>query len=148
VMIEALACGTPVIARPCGSVPEVLRHGVSGFIESSVDDLAGAVRKLHDISRRACRDEFERRFTAEVMADNYEQVYYRLADMSRTAQRTVALPRRSTHDAALARRAARQWHPAPAGDHLNAGGKAQESLSKLLSDCDEEARVDQESFDT
>jgi glycosyltransferase involved in cell wall biosynthesis len=148
VMIEALACGTPVIARPCGSVPEVLRHGVSGFIESSVDDLAGAVRKLQDISRRTCRDEFERRFTAEVMADNYEQVYYRLADMSRTAQRTVALPRRSTHDAALARRAARQWHPAPAGDHLNAGGKAQESLSKLLSDCDEEARVDQESFDT
>jgi glycosyltransferase involved in cell wall biosynthesis len=76
VMIEALACGTPVIARPCGSVPEVLRHGISGFIESSIDELVDAVRKVRDIPRRTCRDEFERRFTAEVMADNYEQVYY------------------------------------------------------------------------
>jgi glycosyltransferase involved in cell wall biosynthesis len=87
VMIEALACGTPVIARPCGSVPEVLRHGISGFIESSIYDLVEAVQKVRDIPRRTCRDEFERRFTVEVMADNYEQIYYQLADMRRKAQR-------------------------------------------------------------
>jgi glycosyltransferase involved in cell wall biosynthesis len=78
-MIEALACGTPVIARPCGSVPELLRHGVSGFIGSSLRDLVAAVLKIDEISRQRCRDEFESRFTAEVMAANYERVYYQLA---------------------------------------------------------------------
>ncbi|HWP58960.1 MAG TPA: glycosyltransferase family 4 protein [Candidatus Acidoferrales bacterium] len=78
VMIEALACGTPVIARPCGSVPEVLRDGVTGFVASSVDELVGAVRKVERISRRECREEFERRFTAEVMASNYEKIYNQL----------------------------------------------------------------------
>jgi glycosyltransferase involved in cell wall biosynthesis len=79
VMIEALACGTPVIARPCGSVPEVLRHGVSGFIGSSLRDLVAAVRKVDEISRQSCRHEFESRFTVEGMAANYERVYYQLA---------------------------------------------------------------------
>jgi glycosyltransferase involved in cell wall biosynthesis len=137
VMIEALACGTPVIARPCGSVPEVLRHGVSGFVESSVDNLVAAVHKVHEISRRTCRDEFERRFTAEVMADNYEEVYYRLADMSRTVQLSAAQPRRTMHDIALAREAARQWHPAPEGDRLNTRGKTHGSVLKLFGDRDE-----------
>jgi glycosyltransferase involved in cell wall biosynthesis len=111
VMIEALACGTPVIARPCGSVPEILRHGVSGFIDSSVEDLVSAVHKVRDLSRRVCRDEFERRFTVEVMADNYETVYYRLANIYRTTQRTVVQPRESATNAALAREAARRWNP-------------------------------------
>jgi glycosyltransferase involved in cell wall biosynthesis len=84
VMIEALACGTPVIARPCGSVPEVLRDGVTGLMASSVDDLVGAVAKLRNISRRTCREEFETRFTAEVMAANYERIYYQLIDTRRT----------------------------------------------------------------
>ena len=137
VMIEALACGTPAIARPCGSVPEVLRHGVSGFIESSIDDLVRAVHKVHEISRRTCRDEFERRFTAEVMAENYEQVYYRLADMSRSVQRNAAHPRRTMHDVALAREAARQWHPASEGDRLNARGKTHGSVLKLLAEPDQ-----------
>jgi glycosyltransferase involved in cell wall biosynthesis len=89
VMIEALACGTPVIARPCGSVPEILRHGVSGFIASSVEDLIAAVHKVRDLSRRNCRAEFDNRFTAEIMADNYEKVYYRLADIHRATHRSV-----------------------------------------------------------
>ncbi len=46
VMIEAMACGTPVIARPCGSVPEVMRNGVTGFIASEFDDLVAAVKKV------------------------------------------------------------------------------------------------------
>jgi glycosyltransferase involved in cell wall biosynthesis len=78
VMIEALACGTPVIARPFGSVPEVLREGVSGFIESDVDGLVSAAKRASSLSRRACREEFEARFTAEIMATRYEALYYRL----------------------------------------------------------------------
>jgi len=66
VMIEALACGTPVIARPCGSVSEIIRYGKTGFVSSSLDVLVAAVQKIREISRRNCRDEFESRFTAEV----------------------------------------------------------------------------------
>jgi glycosyltransferase involved in cell wall biosynthesis len=80
VMIEALACGTPVIARPCGSVPEVLRNGVTGLIASSVDDLVQAVHAIPSISRQRCRAEFDARFTANVMAANYEQIYSQLID--------------------------------------------------------------------
>ena len=60
VMIEALACGTPVIARPCGSVPEVLKDGITGFIASELDGLVEAVCKVGDLSRRIVREEFER----------------------------------------------------------------------------------------
>jgi glycosyltransferase involved in cell wall biosynthesis len=78
VMIESLACGTPVIARPCGSVPEVLRDGVTGLMASGISELVDAVRRVATLSRRGCREEFEARFTAEVMAANYERVYYQL----------------------------------------------------------------------
>jgi glycosyltransferase involved in cell wall biosynthesis len=77
-MIEALACGTPVIARPCGSVPEVLRNGVSGIIASEFDDLVQAVKNIDSISREACRKEFETRFTDDVMAAQYERIYREL----------------------------------------------------------------------
>lgn len=79
-MIEALAWGAPVIARLCGSVPEILRHGITGLIGSSLDELVAAVGKIGELSRQTCRQEFEARFTAEVMAANYEDVYYQLAD--------------------------------------------------------------------
>jgi glycosyltransferase involved in cell wall biosynthesis len=74
-MIEALACGTPVIARPCGSVPEVLRNGVTGIIASEFDELVQAVKNIDKLSREGCRKEFETRFTAEVMAAQYERIY-------------------------------------------------------------------------
>lgn len=77
-MIEALACGTPVIARPCGSVPEVIEHGRNGFIAASVDDLVDAVAKVDSLSRVECRRQFERRFTVECMVDRYEQVYHNM----------------------------------------------------------------------
>jgi glycosyltransferase involved in cell wall biosynthesis len=80
VMIEALACGTPVIARPCGSVPEVLKDGISGLIASDVDGLVEAVRKVGDLPRRFVRKEFETRFTATIMATNYEGLYYDLIE--------------------------------------------------------------------
>jgi glycosyltransferase involved in cell wall biosynthesis len=75
VMIEALACGTPVIARPCGSVPEIIEDGVTGFIASSVDDIVQAIQKVDTLSRAQCRETFEKRFTAEIMVDNYERIY-------------------------------------------------------------------------
>jgi glycosyltransferase involved in cell wall biosynthesis len=75
VIIEALACGTPVIARPVGSVPELVTHGETGFHCDSVAELVGAIRKLDTIDRRACRLDFERRFLADHMAAAYERVY-------------------------------------------------------------------------
>jgi glycosyltransferase involved in cell wall biosynthesis len=82
-MIEALACGTPVIARPCGSVPEVLRNGVSSIIATEFDDLVKAVKNIESISRESCRREFETRFTADVMAAQYERVFYELINAQR-----------------------------------------------------------------
>jgi Glycosyl transferases group 1 len=79
-MIEALACGTPVIARPCGSVPEVLKDGISGLIASDVDGLVEAVRRVGDLPRPFVRKEFETRFTATIMATHYEGLYYDLIE--------------------------------------------------------------------
>jgi glycosyltransferase involved in cell wall biosynthesis len=87
VIIEALACGTPVITRPCGSVPELIRSGVTGFLASSADQLTDAVCRITSISRDACRAEFEARFSSGVMASNYERVYYHLIDESRARAR-------------------------------------------------------------
>jgi glycosyltransferase involved in cell wall biosynthesis len=78
VMIEALACGTPVLALRAGSVPEVIRDGVTGFICESEDALVAAVGRISEIDRGRCRDEAERRFSAGAMADGYERVYERL----------------------------------------------------------------------
>ena len=75
VMIEALACGTPVLARPRGSVPEVIRPGVTGFHCETVNDFVQAIGRLDLVERRACRAEFDSRFTADGMAARYEEVY-------------------------------------------------------------------------
>jgi glycosyltransferase involved in cell wall biosynthesis len=77
-MIEALACGTPVIARPCGAVPEVIRPGVTGFLAREIDELVSAVGSIDSIPRERCRREFEERFTSEVMIAKYERVYHLL----------------------------------------------------------------------
>ena len=82
-MIEAMACGTPVVARPCGSVPEVIRPGVSGFIAASVEDMVAAVRRVENLSRENCRRDFESRFTVEKMADGYERLYRQLLNDER-----------------------------------------------------------------
>ena len=78
VMIEAMACGTPVIAFRRGSVPEVIDQDVTGLIVDSVDEAVEAVRRIPTLSRRACRETFERRFTALRMAADYVTVYRRL----------------------------------------------------------------------
>jgi glycosyltransferase involved in cell wall biosynthesis len=78
VMIEALACGTPVIAYRRGSVPEVLDDGVTGFIVDDVDGAVDASEKLEQIDRRACRKHFERHFSDERMAAEYLAIYKKL----------------------------------------------------------------------
>ena len=77
IMIEALACGTPVIAWPHGSVPEVLEDGVSGYLCTEIDEAVRAVERIGELDRRRCRAEFEHRFTAERMARDYAAVYER-----------------------------------------------------------------------
>jgi glycosyltransferase involved in cell wall biosynthesis len=74
-MIEALACGTPVIAWRHGSVPEVLEHGVTGYVCDDLDSAVRAVRDLDRIDRARCRHAFDTRFTAERMAREYLELY-------------------------------------------------------------------------
>jgi glycosyltransferase involved in cell wall biosynthesis len=87
VMIEAMACGTPVIAWNCGSVPEVVDDGVTGFIVEDEAQAVAAVRRLATIDRARVRSVFERRFTVERMAADYLSVYRELAGVQRDAAR-------------------------------------------------------------
>jgi glycosyltransferase involved in cell wall biosynthesis len=80
VLIEALACGTPIIAFRSGSVPELVEDGVTGFLCNDIEDAVRAVHRLPELSRHACRRAFERRFTAERMARDYVAIYRRLID--------------------------------------------------------------------
>ena len=75
VLIEALACGTPIIAFRNGSVPEILEHGRTGFIVDTLEDAIAAVQNVGSIDRRACRAAFEERFTARRMAQDYVAIY-------------------------------------------------------------------------
>jgi glycosyltransferase involved in cell wall biosynthesis len=85
VMIEAMACGTPVIAFNRGSVPELIEDGVTGFIVEDEAGAIGAVDRLSHLSRAAIRERFEQRFTARRMALDYLAVYREL--MERAAPR-------------------------------------------------------------
>jgi glycosyltransferase involved in cell wall biosynthesis len=84
-MIEAMACGVPVIARPYGSVPEVLVSGRTGFVADTLEEIVDAVKRIDTISRAECRKHVEERFTVERMVDDYEAVYARLLDAEATA---------------------------------------------------------------
>ncbi len=75
VTIEAMACGTPVISWPNGAIPEIIENGVTGFLVESIDEAVNAVRSLPMLSRRRCRDEFERKFSARRMALDYVGLY-------------------------------------------------------------------------
>jgi glycosyltransferase involved in cell wall biosynthesis len=85
VMIEAMACGTPVIAFRNGSVPEVIEDGVSGFIVEDEAAAIEAVRRVPQLDRRQVREAFERRFTVAEMADKYLHLYGELAERRITA---------------------------------------------------------------
>jgi glycosyltransferase involved in cell wall biosynthesis len=78
VMIEAMACGTPVIANRRGSVPEVMEEGVTGFVVESLEEAVQAVARISTLDRQKCRRVFEKRFSGERMAADYLTIYRRL----------------------------------------------------------------------
>jgi glycosyltransferase involved in cell wall biosynthesis len=80
VMIEAMACGTPVIAYRGGAVPEVMEQGHTGFVVDGMDEAVEAVLRVPTLSRRRCREVFEQRFTSARMAHKYVQVFERLLE--------------------------------------------------------------------
>jgi glycosyltransferase involved in cell wall biosynthesis len=88
-MIEAMACGTPVIAFRRGSVPEVVDDGVTGFIVDSEDEAAGAARRLDALPRARVRRVFEQRFSARRMAEDYLAVYRRLIASQRPLRQAI-----------------------------------------------------------
>ena len=79
VMIEAMACGTPVVAWRRGSVPEIVEEGVTGFIVDSEDEAVRALERVGTLDRQKVRKAFEARFTADRMARDYLSIYRRLA---------------------------------------------------------------------
>jgi glycosyltransferase involved in cell wall biosynthesis len=78
VMIEAFACGTPVIAYAGGSVNEVMEHGVTGYVVNDQAEAVAAARQIGNIDRQRCRNVFEQRYTARTMAEAYVDVYQAL----------------------------------------------------------------------
>lgn len=75
VAIEALACGTPVVARPTGALPEIVRDGIDGFFGDDVRAMAFRVDRVADLDRQAIRDSVIERFSVERMTDGYEAIY-------------------------------------------------------------------------
>jgi glycosyltransferase involved in cell wall biosynthesis len=103
VMIEAMACGTPVIAFNHGSVPELIEHGVTGFIVANEKEAAEALRHIDELDRRKIRARFEARFSVEAMADGYLAVYQRIVGASRSP---MLLPKSGKREAVMAARVA------------------------------------------
>jgi glycosyltransferase involved in cell wall biosynthesis len=74
-VIEALACGTPVIAMRRGAMPEIIEHGVNGFLADNEEEFAEYMQRINEIDPAACRKSVEKRFAAQNMAENYIQRY-------------------------------------------------------------------------
>jgi hypothetical protein len=93
VTIEAMACGTPVIAFNRGAVPEIVEHGLTGFVVEDETSAVAAVHKVDRLSRKKIRSRFEDRFTARRMAEDYVAVYRGLIDAAERWPRLVARPK-------------------------------------------------------
>jgi glycosyltransferase involved in cell wall biosynthesis len=78
VLIESLACGTPVIGYGCGAIPEIIVDGVTGFICNTLDEMVTSFESIPMIKRQACRDHFEQNFTTNRMVSNYLNIYERM----------------------------------------------------------------------
>jgi glycosyltransferase involved in cell wall biosynthesis len=87
VMIESMACGTPVLAWNCGSVPEIIDEGITGFILDSEEQALAAIQRAAELDRSQIRNVFERRFTARAMAEAYVQVYEQVRRQAAMVQR-------------------------------------------------------------
>ena len=80
VLIEALACGTPVLAYRRGSIPEIIEHGSTGFVSENLTEMIAAVERIGQIDRQRCRASFDQRFTADRMARDYVALYERIIE--------------------------------------------------------------------
>jgi glycosyltransferase involved in cell wall biosynthesis len=101
VFIEAMACGTPVLAYRRGSVPEIIDDGVTGYICERMSELTAAIKQVSLLNRRRCREAFEARFTVDRMVQDYLNVYEQLvSDHSTVALRRLMHP--VTHQALTA----------------------------------------------
>jgi glycosyltransferase involved in cell wall biosynthesis len=89
VMIESMACGTPVVAYRCGSVPEVLEDGLTGFVVDNTAEAIRAVGRLDKLFRPSIRSRFEERFSARAMANEYCRIYRRLINLEGAEGRAV-----------------------------------------------------------
>jgi glycosyltransferase involved in cell wall biosynthesis len=92
VMIEAMACGTPVVALRRGSVPEIVIDGVTGFVRDRPSELPAAIDGVRGLSPAACRRHVERHFDASIMAAGYERVYARFADARASSPASATRP--------------------------------------------------------
>ncbi|MGH9085187.1 MAG: glycosyltransferase family 4 protein [Acidimicrobiales bacterium] len=92
VMAESMACGTPVIARRLGAAPEVVEHGVTGFVCDTIEEMAAAVESVGSLSASTCRERAEQRFSGPAMAAAYEQVF----DAACARSNAPALPGEAT----------------------------------------------------
>jgi glycosyltransferase involved in cell wall biosynthesis len=88
-LVEAMACGTPVIAFRKGSIPEVVEHGVTGYVVDRVEEMVGAIRGLDRISAEACRDRVEKHFDVPRMVDDYLVAYERVVEASSSQRSRV-----------------------------------------------------------
>ena len=91
VMIEAMACGTPVVAFRAASVPEVIEDGVSGFIVRDIEQAVDAVSRLGELDRTTIRAAFDRRFSVKRMAGNYLAIYRSLPGVRLQQEESVVL---------------------------------------------------------
>src|SRR5476649_1311743 len=92
-MIEAMACGTPVLAFRCGSVPEIVDEGITGAIVDTMEEAIAALPRVMALDRKKVRQRFEQRFSATRMAKDYVGVYRSLLESSKS----VAAAKRGTH---------------------------------------------------
>jgi glycosyltransferase involved in cell wall biosynthesis len=90
VLIEALACGTPVIARRRGSVPEIVTDGETGVLCETEDEMVAGVARVAALDRATCRTDFERRFTVQSMTAAYVGVYERACARTLPTSRVAA----------------------------------------------------------
>jgi glycosyltransferase involved in cell wall biosynthesis len=93
VLIEAMACATPVIAFDRGSVPEIISDGVNGYVVNTIDEAVEAVKRISRIKRKICRSYFEEKFTDDVMVANYLDVYQSVKKLSNTDPNKIEFTR-------------------------------------------------------
>ncbi len=86
-LIEAMACGTPVVARGLGAIPEIVNSGENGFIVETIEEAVEAIHRITEIDRSACRKSVERRFGHERMVEDYLRVYQRILEMEKREEK-------------------------------------------------------------